>query len=332
MLGLLREAPSHGWSLVRALRTDGEVGRVWSCSRPLVYRALETLTAQRLIRPARSEASSEGPARTVFVPTAAGRRAIERWLQTPVAHVRDIRSELMVKLLLQHRIGLDPQAMLVEQERALARAESALEREAAAASGEPAVTLALWRLSSARTARSFVEAVLDRREGPLVVYRAIGRVVSPHGSLDGMPLQPAADTAGPSTIEVDEPHRGSLVDLDGFSHVWILSHLHESDGWNETVSPFLDEVVRGTFASRTPHRPNPIGLSLAEIVEVEEGAVVVTGVDLLDGTPVLDLKPYVPLFDSPSGEVRSGWFEERAVGIFQRRSDTRFTPRSSRGA
>src|SRR5262245_12436803 len=103
VLGLLDEAPAHGWSLVRALRPGGEVGRVWSCSRPLVYRALETLTDQALIRPARSEASTEGPVRTVFRPTPAGRRAVARWLATPVDHVRDIRSELMVKLLLHER-------------------------------------------------------------------------------------------------------------------------------------------------------------------------------------------------------------------------------------
>jgi tRNA-Thr(GGU) m(6)t(6)A37 methyltransferase TsaA len=144
-----------------------------------------------------------------------------------------------------------------------------------------------------------------------------------------MPLQPIADDAGPSLIEVTEPHRGSLRDLDGFSHVWVLAHLHESSGWDETVPAFLDDEPRGTFASRSPHRPNPIGLSLAGIVEVREDAVVVAGLDLLDGTPVLDLKPYVPLFDTPAGDVRSGWFEERAARVFERTSDARFRPRSS---
>ena len=73
---------------------------------------------------------------------------------------------------------------------------------------------------------------------------------------------------------------------------------------------FLDDEPRGTFATRSPRRPNPIGLSLAEVVAVEPDAVVVRGLDLLDGTPVLDLKPYVPLFDAPAGDVRSGWFED----------------------
>ena len=163
------------------------------------------------------------------------------------------------------------------------------------------------------------------------MYTPIGRVRSPHGSLDGMPLQPIADDAGPSRIEITEPHRGSLRDVAGFSHVWVLAHLHETTGWDETVPAFLDDEPRGTFATRSPRRPNPLGLSLAEVVAVEPDAVVVRGLDLLDGTPVLDLKPYVPLFDAPAGDVRSGWFEDRAARVFERTSDLRFRPRSSRG-
>ena len=331
-LGLLCESATHGWAVAQAFRPDGEVGGILTTTRPLVYRALGQLRELGLAEVRGTTAGRAGPARTTLAATRRGSAAFTRWRAEPVEHIRDLRSELMLKLVFHHRAGLDPEPMLRDQELVLARAERALERNAASAEGEPERTLALWRLSSARAARSFVEALLDRREGELVVYRAIGRIVSPHATLDGMPLQPQADESGPSTIEVSEAHRGCLVDLDGFSHVWILSHLHESDGWDETVSPFLDDRPRGTFASRSPHRPNPIGLSLGEIVEVRSDAVVVEGVDLLDGTPVLDLKPYVPLFDAPAGEIRSGWFEERAARIFERRSDTRFRPRSSRGA
>jgi tRNA-Thr(GGU) m(6)t(6)A37 methyltransferase TsaA len=329
-LGLLCESPAHGWALAEAFRADEEIGSVLTTTRPLVYRALAQLRDLGLLDVRDTATRGAGPARTMLGTTRRGRAAFARWRARPVEHIRDLRTELMLKLVFHHRAGLDPRPMLAEQELVLARAERALERNAERASSEPARTLALWRLSSARAARSFVEAALDRREGELVVYRAIGRVVSAHGSLDGMPLQPLADASGPSTIEVSEPHRGSLADLDGFSHVWILSHLHESDGWGATVSPFLDETPRGTFATRSPHRPNPIGLSLAEIVDVRPDAVVVDGIDLLDGTPVLDLKPYVPLFDTPAGDVRSGWFEERATRVFERTSDTRFRPRSSR--
>ena len=181
-----------------------------------------------------------------------------------------------------------------------------------------------------RAALSFVEALLDRRTVEPIVYRPIGVVVSPHGELDGMPLQPVADEAGASRIEIFEPHRGSLEDLEGFSHVWVLAHLHESTGWDTVVPTFLDDRTHGTFATRSPQRPNAIGLSLARILSVEEIAVVIDGIDLLTGTPVLDLKPYVPLFDAPQDDVRYGWFEGRAERVFRRRSDDRFAMRSRR--
>jgi len=110
----------------------------------------------------------------------------------------------------------------------------------------------------------------------------------------------------------------------------VLAHLHETTGWDPAVPTFLDDRTHGTFATRSPRRPNAIGLSLTEIVEVEDLAVVVAGVDLLAGTPVLDLKPYVPLFDAPADDVRAGWFEGRAERVFERRSDDRFFPRSRR--
>jgi tRNA-Thr(GGU) m(6)t(6)A37 methyltransferase TsaA len=235
----------------------------------------------------------------------------------------------MLKLLFHDRAGVDPGTLLRDQAALLIRGELALERQLRAATDFER-TLVLWRLSVVRAALSFVEALLDRRTVDPVVYRPVGVVESPHGELDGMPLQPLADTEGSSRIEVFEPHRGCLEDLDGFSHVWVLAHLHETTGWDPAVATFLDDTTHGTFATRSPRRPNAIGLSLAEIVEVDELAVVVSGIDLLAGTPVLDLKPYVPLFDAPGDEVRAGWFETRAERIFERRSDDRFLPRSRR--
>jgi tRNA-Thr(GGU) m(6)t(6)A37 methyltransferase TsaA len=233
----------------------------------------------------------------------------------------------MLKLLFAERAGSDPAPLLHAQASLLARAELALERQTRDAA-EFERTLVLWRLSVVRAALSFVEALLDRRTVEPVVYRPIGLVTSPHSDLDGMPLQPIADTSGESRIEVFEPHRGCLDDLEGFSHLWVLSHLHETTGWDPAVPTFLDDTTHGTFATRSPRRPNPVGLSLARIVAVEELAVVVDGIDLLAGTPVLDLKPYVPLFDVPREDVRSGWFDGRAERVFRRRSDDRFAPRS----
>jgi tRNA-Thr(GGU) m(6)t(6)A37 methyltransferase TsaA len=236
----------------------------------------------------------------------------------------------MLKLLFHDRAGSDPASLLREQTALLARAELVLERQTRSSTDFDR-TLLLWRLSVVRASLSFVEALLDQRTVEPVVYRPIGVVSSPHADLDGMPLQPIADSGGDSRIEVFEAHRGCLDDLEDFSHVWVVAHLHETTGWDAAVPTFLDDTTHGTFATRSPRRPNPIGLSLARIVAVEDLAVVVDGIDLLTGTPVLDLKPYVPLFDVAGEDVRSGWFEGRAERVFRRRSDDRFAPRSHRG-
>ena len=234
----------------------------------------------------------------------------------------------MLKLLFHERAGTDPAALLREQAGLLVRGELALERQLRS-STEFDRTLVLWRLSVVRAALSFVEALLDQRTVEPVVYRPIGVVASPHTDLDGMPLQPIADTSGESRIDVFEPHRGCLDDLAGFSHVWVLAHLHETTGWDAAVPTFLDDRTHGTFATRSPRRPNAIGLSLAEIVEVEELAVVVAGLDLLSGTPVLDLKPYVPLFDAPAATTCGpGGSKDARSGC----SSAARTTASSRGA
>ena len=110
----------------------------------------------------------------------------------------------------------------------------------------------------------------------------------------------------------------------------MIAHLHESVGWAPLVDPFLDDrPARGLRdALAAPAQPH-LDLALP-LVEVEATGIVVAGLDLLDGTPVLDLKPYVPLFDAPAGDVASGWFEERAELIFERTSDERFEQRSRR--
>jgi len=328
-LGLLCEAPSHGWAIAQALAPEGEIGRVFSCTRPLTYRALGQLREAGLAEVRGTAASDTGPARTTLGATRRGRAAFTRWRGRTVDHVRDLRSELMLKLLFCDRAGLDSAPLLRAQARLLARTDRSLERQLGSITGFNR-TLVLWRLSVARAALSFVDALLDSHTVEPIVYRPIGYVSSPHGQLDGMPLQAIADSSGESTIKLTETHRGCLVDLDGFSHVWVVAHLHESLGWDATVPAFLDDRAHGTFATRSPHRPNPVGLSLARIVAVSDSAVVIDGLDLLDGTPVLDLKPFVPLFDTPlpSSDVRAGWFEGRAERVFRRRSDDRFVLRS----
>ena len=147
-----------------------------------------------------------------------------------------------------------------------------------------------------------------------VTYEPIGVVRSPYTALDGMPLQTVARADVEATVELDARVHGALRDLDGFSHVWLLVHLHRVDGWTPEVTPFLDaERPRGVLATRSPRHPNPIGLSLVELVAVEPGRAARSAASTsLDGTPVLDVKPYVPLFDArDAATVRTGWFARR---------------------
>jgi tRNA-Thr(GGU) m(6)t(6)A37 methyltransferase TsaA len=157
-----------------------------------------------------------------------------------------------------------------------------------------------------------------------ITYLPIGVVRSPYAALDGMPLQTVASAEVEATVELHPRVRDALRDLDGFSHVWLLAHLHRVDGWAPEVTPFLDDDrPRGVLATRSPRHPNPIGLSLVELVAVEPGALRIHGIDLVDGTPVLDVKPYVPLFDARD-DVRAGWFAAAAERVRTVRSDGRY--------
>ncbi|MDP9293461.1 MAG: tRNA (N6-threonylcarbamoyladenosine(37)-N6)-methyltransferase TrmO [Actinomycetota bacterium] len=158
--------------------------------------------------------------------------------------------------------------------------------------------------------------------GP-IAYIPIGVLRSPYSALDGMPLQTVATPEVEARVELDPSVHGALRDLDGFSHLWLLAHLHTVDGWSAEVVPFLDTVPRGLLATRSPRRPNPIGLSLVELVRVDAGVLHVRGIDLLDGTPILDVKPYVPLFDVRE-DARAGWFEQAGPRVHHVRSDRRY--------
>src|SRR4051794_41435388 len=126
-----------------------------------------------------------------------------------------------------------------------------------------------------------------------------------------MPLQTVASVDVEATVALHERVHGALRDLEGFSHLWLLVHLHRVEGWAPEVVPFLDdERPRGVLATRSPRHPNPIGLSLVELVAVEPVALRIRGVDLVDGPPVLDVQPYVPRFDPrDAATARPGCFD-----------------------
>jgi DNA-binding PadR family transcriptional regulator len=159
-LAVLAEQPAHGFAVARALAPEGEVGRVWSCSRPLVYRALERLGDLSLVEERGSEPSDAGPRRTVLGATRAGRRELERWLAEPAAHVRELRSSLMLKLLFLSRRSADASALLERQRSVLVDLVAGLEEAAGGAEGFDRV-LYLWRLESARAALRFVDDLLS---------------------------------------------------------------------------------------------------------------------------------------------------------------------------
>jgi len=155
-------------------------------------------------------------------------------------------------------------------------------------------------------------------------YASIGIIHSPFHDLKDMPIQPTSESSAPGTVEVWPKFMPGLIDLEGFSHIILIYCLHHSHSYSLTVVPFLDDHPHGVFATRAPYRPNPIGLSVVKLERIEGNTLFVDNLDILDGTPLLDIKPYVPEFDSPQN-FRLGWLESLKGRVKQTRSDERFT-------
>lgn len=165
----------------------------------------------------------------------------------------------------------------------------------------------------------------------------IGVIHTPFVDTVGMPLQTVSAKGVLGTIELFPDFVGGVQDLDGFSHLWLFSYLHQSAPYTLQVTPFLDNQPRGVFATRSPRRPNSIGLSLVRLIAVEGNLLHIQDIDLLDGTPLLDIKPYLPHFDShnfdppqpiapaPDSEdvLRIGWFAGRVENVHNTRADDR---------
>ena len=159
--------------------------------------------------------------------------------------------------------------------------------------------------------------------------KQIATIRSPFCDLVNMPVQPKGARETLATIEFDKAYEEGLKDLDGFSHVYLIYHFHKVETPKLHVVPFNDKTntPRGVFSTRTPMHPNGLGLSVVELVKVEGNRVTIRGVDILDGTPLLDIKPYIENFDKVEGEVRSGWMQASLDEVSQKRSDDRFVPR-----
>ena len=154
-------------------------------------------------------------------------------------------------------------------------------------------------------------------------YRPIGVIHSPFKQTKGMPIQPAGARGVAGTVEVIPEYGDGLKDLDGFSHIFLLYHFHLSQGYSLTVKPYLDDSLRGVFATRAPRRPNAIGISVVRLVEIEGCTLHIEDLDIVDSTPVLDIKPYVSEFDSREVE-RIGWLSGKAEKAAEVGADERF--------
>jgi len=161
-----------------------------------------------------------------------------------------------------------------------------------------------------------------------IEYTPIGIIHSPHTTPDGMPIQPTGAKGVEGKVEVFEDFAPGLKDLDGFSHIILLYYFHRSEGYELETIPFLDTKPHGVFATRAPKRPNPIGLSIVKLVRIDGRILYIENIDVLDNTPLIDIKPYVPDFDAPPNaqtDVKTGWLENLDKTEIDKKSDDRFS-------
>jgi len=156
-----------------------------------------------------------------------------------------------------------------------------------------------------------------------ITYKPIGVIHSPFKDIEGMPIQPAGARNVRGTVELNPELAAGLKDLEGFSHIILFYHFHLSKGYSLEVVPFLDNTARGVFATRAPRRPNSIGISVVRLKGVSGNILDIEDVDILDGTPLLDVKPFVPKFDNREAE-RVGWLSDKADNADRMAADRRF--------
>ncbi len=156
-----------------------------------------------------------------------------------------------------------------------------------------------------------------------IIFNPIGIIHSPFTELSGMPIQPTSESSAKGHLEIYSEYTDGLKDLEGFSHIYLLYHLHKAAPAKLQLKPFLDNEIRGLFSTRAPRRPNPIGLSLVKILRVEDNFVHIANIDILDGTPLLDIKPYIPEFESTK-DIRTGWTRKAKGQVRKKKSDRRF--------
>jgi tRNA (adenine37-N6)-methyltransferase len=156
-----------------------------------------------------------------------------------------------------------------------------------------------------------------------IIYSPIGIVHTEFNDIEGAPIQPIGAKGCEGKIEIFPEFVGGLKDLDGFSHILIIYHFHLSKGHSLEVIPFMDDTLRGVFATRAPKRPNPIGVSVVRLMGIRDNVIFIQDVDVVNGTPLLDIKPFVDSLDNRES-TKNGWLSNKAIRARQCRSDGRF--------
>lgn len=156
-----------------------------------------------------------------------------------------------------------------------------------------------------------------------ICYRPIGKLHSPYKSPKGTPIQPFSAEGVKRRVEIFPDYRAGLEDLGGFSHVILIYYFHMAGESDLEIKPYMDDECHGVFATRSPARPNPVGISTVKLNKIEKGVLYLEDVDVIDGTPVLDVKPSVVEFNQPD-EADRGWLEENVHKLEESKDNGRF--------
>jgi len=156
-----------------------------------------------------------------------------------------------------------------------------------------------------------------------IIYKPIGIIRTPFKKPLGTPIQPSAGKGIEGIVELFPEYTEGLKDLEGFSHIILIYHFHLVKRTLLKVTPYMDDELRGIFATRAPPRPNPIGISITRLVKIQGNKIYVKDIDIVDGTPLLDIKPYVPEFDVKEN-VKIGWLRKRVERLKNTKDNGRF--------
>lgn len=156
-----------------------------------------------------------------------------------------------------------------------------------------------------------------------ISFNPIGIIHTPFKETAGMPIQPPGALGINGTVEVFPEFSEGLQDIEEFSHIILIYHFNKSKDFKLKIAPFLEDEVHGVFVVRAPKRPNPIGISVVKLLRREDNIIYIDNPDMLDGTPLLDIKPYIPDFDAYPDAI-AGWQEKHKGKVRKHKSDDRF--------